>query len=210
MNNRKNTFPVGLSFLSFFLFPRISLLLSFTTNSFHAWTSGYFWQIQTKPLNMSKHHWSQSFGPVCCRLRQSRIQKEQFKKKRPFLTSFFFFFFFFFLSFSWTPQDTKSLKSRIKSPQKSDSWMDAEETRLAEWKAEREEKWIPSPCSPVLSLNPTVLSPPLSRLSPPPPRSLSGLPLLVAGGWGHHLQREPLDHGPWWSAYVAFYDLPLP
>lgn len=34
------------------------------------------------------------------------------------------------------------------------------------------------------------------HLSPPPTRSLSSLPLLVAGGWGHHLQQEPLDHGP--------------
>lgn len=42
------------------------------------------------------------------------------------------------------------------------------------------------------------------RPPPPLPRSLLVLPLLVAGGWGHHLRGEPLDHGPWWKRLCSF------
>lgn len=112
------------------------------------------------------------------------------------LNEHYSYLFFFCWSCSRDSTGTRiTERQKKKSPQTSDVWPDAEETRKKSRETRR------GMVSLVFSQSHSIIS--LSLLPPPPPMSLSGLPLLVAGGLGHHLQREPLDHCPWWSAYVA-------
>lgn len=150
---------------------------------FRIWSAGCIWQTSCEYVE----------ADLVLFVAENKPENEDLKIEASYLFFYFYYVFFLSLSFSSTPQESKSLRSRRRKVlRKQISW----------WMLKREERL--SECT--LTVPQYYLHLSLSL----PPESLSGLPLLVAGGWGHHLQWEPLDHSPWWSAYVAFYDSPLP